>query len=77
MDSEQLPPTQAALLPAEAPNASASAWQQAYDPTYGCFYYYRESRQVCWATCSSSLAALISKAVIAGISAMIVSDLAL
>ena len=24
----------------------ASQWQQAYDETYGCFYYYRESTQV-------------------------------
>ena len=23
-------------------------WQQAYDPSYGCLYYYRESTQVLW-----------------------------
>lgn len=26
--------------------SSASEWQQAYDATYACFYYYRERTQV-------------------------------
>lgn len=30
----------------EAPIDSALEWQQAFDPTYGSFYYYRESTQV-------------------------------
>ena len=29
------------------PSNSGLEWQQAFDPMYGCFYYYRESTQVC------------------------------
>lgn len=46
MGGERTQDMHIAAIHEEADNDSGLAWQQAFDPTYGCFYYYRERTQV-------------------------------
>ena len=40
------------VMRTDATDNSGIEWQQALDPTYGCFYYYRESTQVRFINCT-------------------------